>query len=219
MFHAKYYLAWDDSEQGADSDLDLWGTIDAVLDTSVVPVRLTVTTTAVAEGTVGSQLFGFTVEGTTQDGFHAYSGIEGAQYTDPSGVPGCTGCRALSESGGQRSAQSHIFVVGQSNGRFTASPLFYAARWGGFDDSDGDDRPSERTEWDVRDAFGVMTENSDDDGLAAGDGIPDNCFAREPGALARGLRAELQRRVGALDAVQVLAAEQRDGDLFGQTSY
>ena len=72
-----------------------WGTLDYVVDTTVTPATVTITTHAVAMATANGQLFGFVTGGTTEDGFHAYSGILGANHTDGHpGVPGCSNCRA-----------------------------------------------------------------------------------------------------------------------------
>ncbi len=37
--------------------------------------------------------FGYVISGTTKDGFHVHSGIEGFSYTDPTGVLGCSSCQ------------------------------------------------------------------------------------------------------------------------------
>lgn len=182
-YHAKYLLVWDDTEQGADFDQDMWGTLEYALDTNVNPPTLRVTSHAVRESTATAQLFGFVVQGTTQDGFHAYSGIDGAHYfanagVDASGVPGCNGCRAANESTGQRGPRSHVFTIGAGAATALQPPLFYASKWGGFDDQDGDGQPLLLAEWDARDQLGEP----------ASDGIPDTYF---PLRAASGLRAAL----------------------------
>jgi type IV pilus assembly protein PilY1 len=48
-----------------------------------------------------SQGFGYTISGTTQDGPHFHSGIDGFNYTDPTGVLGCTNCQVLTAGTGQ----------------------------------------------------------------------------------------------------------------------
>ncbi|CAM9934288.1 unnamed protein product, partial [Phaeothamnion confervicola] len=132
------------------------------------------------QSTVNAQLFAFIISGTTQNGFHAYSGILGANFTDASGVPGCTNCRALSETGGQRGAQSHSFTVSNSTtADLLEDPLYYAAKWGGFTDENDNDKPdndADNKEWDVRDASGSE--------VVGGDGVPDNFFfVSNPAAL------------------------------------
>ena len=177
IFHGKFYINWEDSEQGGDFDQDMWGTLDYVVNTRVSPAKVTITTKAVAQSTANAQLFGFIVSGTTQNGFHAYSGILGANFTDASGVLGCTNCRALSEIGGQRGAQSHTFTVSNSTtADLLEDPLYYAAKWGGFTDEDGNKKPNLDKEWDIRDATGAK--------VTGGDGVPDNFFfVSNPAAL------------------------------------
>ncbi|MDZ7737242.1 MAG: hypothetical protein U5P41_15015 [Gammaproteobacteria bacterium] len=80
VYDAKYYINWEDSEQGGDFDQDMWGILTYRLDTTVNPATLEIATDAIAESTVNGQLFGFITNGTTEDGFHAYSGIESANY-------------------------------------------------------------------------------------------------------------------------------------------
>ncbi|MGE3773133.1 MAG: hypothetical protein AB7I32_09430, partial [Gammaproteobacteria bacterium] len=152
IFSGLFYVAWEDSEQGGDYDQDMWGTIEYRLDTNAANEQLTVTTTAVTQSTSIAQLFGFITSGTTRDGFHAYSGILGANYTDPAGVRGCTNCRAISEGGTgvQTGAQSATFTLSTTGAAaLLESPLYYAAKWGGFNDSDDNQRPDFDSEWDV----------------------------------------------------------------------
>lgn len=151
-FYAKLYVSQDDSEQGADFDQDVWGTLEYRVDTNLSPATVRIITKAVADSTVIGQLFGFVIKGTTQDGFHAFSGNDGGNYfatvgVDPTGVPGCNNCRALSESGGQRGPQAHIFTVNPANLEDgLKSPLHYATKWGGFNDEDCGATPNQTSE-------------------------------------------------------------------------
>ncbi len=216
IFSGKFYINWEDSEQGGDYDQDMWGTLEYRLDTTVSPAQLRVTTTAVAQSTSIGQLFGFVISGSTKDGFHAYSGIQGANFTDASGVLGCNNCRALSESGGQRGAQSYTFDVSATpSADLLESPLYYAAKWGGFDDSDDDDTPNVQSEWDSRD--------TDGNEVAGGDGIPDNFyFVTNPGALEASLTTIFNRileRVASGTAASVLANSQLGTGALFQALY
>ncbi len=142
LFHGKFLIAWDDSEQGGDFDQDLWGMLDYVVDTTVTPAKITITTTTIADSTVNAQLFGFVIAGTTKDGFHAYSGIESANFTDPTGVPGCSNCQVLTAVSGQRGPQSYTFTVSNNaQAGMLKSPLYYAAKAGGSSDTDADGIP------------------------------------------------------------------------------
>jgi len=195
-FEASYYVNWEDSEQGGDYDQDMWGTIDYILDQSNDTIEIT--TTTFEQSTFRGQLFGFVTNGTTTDGFHAYSGIQGANSADASippvaGVPGCTNCRAISETGpdptvqnGQQGPQSHTFDLAASTVGTLESPLYYAAKYGGFEErldliTDPTnptgpqilepvtltDQPDEIQEWDSVDNV---------TGLDGSDGLPDNFF-------------------------------------------
>lgn len=214
IYHGKYYINWEDSEQGGDYDQDMWGVLDYVVNTNVSPATVTITTNAIAESTGNGQLFGFVISGSTQDGFHAYSGIAGGNFTDPiAGIPGCSNCRALSEGGGQSGPQSHTFTVAASGAAgLLENPLFYAAKWGGFNDSDDDDTPNLRQEWDVRDQNGQFTADLDGDSLPDGDGVPDNYFfVSNPSALEDALQAVFDiiiERVSSGTAAAVVANDQ-----------
>ncbi len=198
-FSASYYVNWEDSEQGGDYDQDVWGLIDYVLDESANTI--TITTTVFGESTVNPQLFGFVTNGTTTDGFHAYSGIENADFVSPfaaEGVPGCENCNSLYSNnnpvnaGGQQGPQSHTFSISPSTAGVLESPLYYAAKYGGFEENlaEGetvtvDDMPDELDEWD-------NTNNTT--GLDGADGLPDNFFfVINPENLFNSLEASLNK--------------------------
>lgn len=161
------YVNWEDSEQGGDYDQDMWGLIRYCM-TSVAngcgagtaANTITVSTDAIAESTNQPQGFGYTTSGTTQDGAHFHSGIEGFNYTDPTGVLGCTNCQLSA------AATSVTYTLGSSVAKALEDPLYYAAKWGGFTDVNGNGTIDSDTEWDTLNA----------DGSAGSDGIPDNYF-------------------------------------------
>lgn len=182
---AKFYVNWEDSEQGGDHDQDVWGTLEYEVTSS----QITITTEVVAESTSTEQLFGYIISGTTKDGFHAHSGIQGANFTDPTGVLGCTNCRPSPGGGngagnGQFGPQSVTYKLGDAQAELLQPPLFYAAKYGGFFDRDssgdaGFNLPDKQEEWDQFDTNGV----------ANPDGIPDNYFpVSNPAALEDALR-------------------------------
>ena len=152
-----FYVNWEDSEQGGDYDQDMSGVLTYQIDKD----SITVTTNVFAESTPYKMGFGFVISGTTQDGFHAYSGIEGFSWTNPTGATGCSSCQRSD------SAESYTFDLGSNTAELLEQPLYYAAKWGGFSDSDGDGTPNLVPEWDRKD-------NST--GAFAPDGIPDNYF-------------------------------------------
>ncbi len=224
IFHGKFMIVWEDSEEGGDFDQDGWGTLDYVVNTNVNPAKVTITTKAVAQSSVNGQLFGFIISGTTQNGFHAYSGTLGGNYADASGVRGCANCRALSETGGQQGAQSYTFTVSNTaTADLLENPLFYAAKWGGFIDSDGNDKPNLQKEWDTRDSHGRPTADSNGDGIPDGDGVPDNYFfVSNPSALEDALTAVFDiiiERVSSGSAAAVVANDQEGVGAVFQAVY
>lgn len=188
-FNASYYVNWEVSEQGGDYDQDVWGLIDYELDENADTIEIT--TTVFARSTGGSALFGFVTNGTTTDGFHAYSGVNEVDFDSPfnigpDAVPGCDDCEALFRStrggsdplnvnGRQQGPQSHTFTLSDSSSvGVLESPLFYAAKYGGFTENldDGEtisltDAPDEESEYDVA---------NNTPGLTGPDGLPDNFF-------------------------------------------
>ncbi|ROR34993.1 pilus assembly protein [Inmirania thermothiophila] len=168
----KLYVNWEDSEQGGDYDQDMWGIIEYVLDADAGTAgQLTVTTDAIAESTIYEMGFGYVLSGTTQDGFHAHSGIEGYSYTDPTGVAGCSNCQV---GDGPTSVTYDLSPAG-SGAALLEDPLWYAAKWGGFQDRNGNDIPDLVAEWDQVDNL---------TGIKTPDGVPDNYFfAANPGQI------------------------------------
>ena len=161
----KVYVNWEDSEQGGDYDQDMWGTLEWTLNTTTR--KLTVTTNAVSASTANPQGFGYSVSGTTRDGPHFHSGIYGFNYTDPTGVLGCSNCN-LTGSGGQTGPQTVVYDLSNAPPAGTLKdPMWYMAKYGGFTDSNNNNRPDVQNEWDR-----VTNHN----GAATPDGEPDNYF-------------------------------------------
>lgn len=134
----KLYVNWEDSEQGSDYDQDMWGIIEyAVSATNVV-----ITTNVIAESTPSALGFGYVISGTTNDGFHVHSGIEG--FTSASGVTTIKACDSGCQVGDD--ATSSTFVVGTSSAKSLEQPLHFAAKWGGYSDEDADDIASSDNE-------------------------------------------------------------------------
>lgn len=113
----RMYVNWEDTEHGGDYDQDMWGTIDYEITSSAV----TVTTNVVASSTPNVMGFGYTISGTDNDGFHVQSGIGGYTYGD------CSNCNESD------AAEPKTFVIGDSSGSLLKPPLYYAAKWGGYE--------------------------------------------------------------------------------------
>jgi type IV pilus assembly protein PilY1 len=192
-----FYVNWEDSEAGGDFDQDMWGTIDYSVDTATNKITVTTDVHAkstphtmgfgyVIAGTVG------------QDGFHAHSGINNFKYpnrigpdgvaqTDATGVPGCPNAENPDFCGAPASVvgfgpdldapppagmpippTSHTYTIGNEIAGILELPLFYAAKWGSFDDKNGNDLPDLQEEWDEKNNFDP-TDNTPD-------GLPDKYF-------------------------------------------
>ena len=151
-------VVWEDSEQGGDYDQDMAGTIKY----DITPTSITITTNVLAESTGFEMGFGYIIGGTTKDGFHVHSGIEDFNYSDPDILlADCSTCNV----GDTATAQA--YTIGISTGKLLKDPLFYAAKWGGFTDLDGDDEPSNTLEFDS-----IINST----GAIGSDSIPDNYF-------------------------------------------
>lgn len=184
------YLNWEDSEQGGDYDQDVWGTLSYCMQTGADTTTcgatqgantVSVTTQALVQSTANGQGFGYVISGTSKDGPHFHSGIIGYSYTDPANITvtrnsGTTG-NAPNASGGCNSCQvgdsptTATYALSASTvGTPLKDPLWYAAKYGGFKDSDtsgtGFNLPDKTAEWDVLKA----------DGTTGSDGSPDNYF-------------------------------------------
>jgi type IV pilus assembly protein PilY1 len=142
----KVYVNWETGEQGGDYDMDVQGILRYEVNAATVKV-----TTDVFAGATGAAMgFGYIINGTTQDGFHAHSGHSGGTpssgylYTDPSGANGCA-----SKCSSGDAATTNTYTIGTSSAQTLQLPLWYAAKWGGFNDSNGNNIPDLTSEWDA----------------------------------------------------------------------
>jgi type IV pilus assembly protein PilY1 len=185
----KIYLNWEDSEQGGDYDQDMWGILTYCMQTGTDTTTcaanggqansISITTKAIAESTGQPQGFGYIISGTSKDGPHFHSGIEGFIYTD-STTPSVTlvgggAAPKVNTSGGcqdcqvNETATTAVYSLSSTApGSPLKDPLWYAAKYGGFKDLNADNLPNgtANAEWDVLKA----------DGTTGSDGDPDNYF-------------------------------------------
>ncbi len=151
-----FYVNWEDSEQGGDYDQDMNGVIRFELTSTTIDV----TTDVFADSTPYRMGFGFVISGTTEDGFHSISGIEGY-----SGY-GCTSC-STGDAAQTKSFTLGASTVGSSEVGLLEQPLYYASKWGGFHDTNESGDPDIESEWDSKNNV---------TGALGADGIPDNYF-------------------------------------------
>lgn len=200
----KFLAIWEDSLQGNDYDLDAGGTYEYEITNSQIKI-----TTAVTLENLGYSIgHGYVISGTTQDGLHIHSGTNNFNYTDPTGVQGCVNCNGYIDGG---TSSTVTYSIGNSSGRFLEDPLWYAAKWGGFIDKNGDKKPGpDVTEWDSK---------NNKTGALGSDGIPDNYFyASHPQQLEDSLRstfdAILERTSSGTAAAVVSSNVRGEGALF-----
>jgi type IV pilus assembly protein PilY1 len=73
-----FYWNHEDSEQGGDYDQDMWGRVQYLISGNTVAV----TTDVISQSTPYKFGFGYAISGTTKDGPHFHSGINGFSYSD-----------------------------------------------------------------------------------------------------------------------------------------
>jgi Tfp pilus tip-associated adhesin PilY1 len=218
----KYYINYEVSEMGGDFDQDMWGTLTYYLDAGAG--TLSVTTQVHAQSSGGLMGFGYVISGTNDDGFHAHSGINGFSYTEivavNPGSPDCSdsnGCNCTSTTGAHSAcnssdsgASTKTYTLGTSTASLLEDPLWYAAKYGGFSDSNNNNLPDLTSEWDSE---------INSTGESGSDGIPDNYFyATDPreleDALTRVLDAILDRTSSGTSAAVVSSNIEGEGALY-----
>lgn len=207
----KLYVNWEDSEQGGDFDQDMWG----IIEYEVTADEVDVTTQVIAQSTGDPMGFGYVIGGTKTDGFHVHSGVNGFFYESayPELFDGCgnadgtrCNCRVGDGFGGtagacnysHRDAQARTqsYEVGDS-AELLQSPLYYAAKWGGF-------------------AEGVELED-----VKEGD-VNSHHFATDPKKLEDGLRqlfGQVEARVGSAASVATNSTNLTEGSFVFQARF
>jgi type IV pilus assembly protein PilY1 len=149
-----FYWNQEDSEQGGDYDQDMWGRVQYDLSGN----NITVTTDVVAKSTPYLFGFGYAISGTSKDGPHFHSGINGFTFTDVTGVTSCSGS-GCNVSDAPTSVTYSVSAA--TTDTVLKDPLWYAAKYGGFNDippailpTNYIPTPDQTIEWDVRNANG-----------------------------------------------------------------
>lgn len=200
----KFEILWEDSNQGGDYDQDVRGTIEY----SVTGSTLTITTQVTSASTAHAQGFGYTISGTDKDGAHFHSGIYGFKYSDSASSACASECNDSTSSNSAGPVTTATYTISNGSGaKALEDPMFYAAKWGGFDATDSVTTPSSTTSWD-------KLNNST--GAAGADGLPDNYFyVTNPGILEASLDRALS---GISDTTAGSAASASTGTLQTGTS-
>lgn len=211
----KFLIVWEDSEQGGDYDSDVSG----ILRYEVVGSKLYVYTRVFNAATANPQGFGYTISGTTRDGAHFHSGILGYTRADAGMVVtqsdgtahanivngGCDNCQV-----NQPESRAE-YDFGTTAAQRLEDPLWYAAKWGGFNKVEEVTSPvsipkkfyqkptTDKINWDVKKL----------DGTSGADGVPDSYFlAIRPSELEKSLRAAFNAIVSASNTAPAVASAQ-----------
>ncbi|WP_424192333.1 pilus assembly protein [Ampullimonas aquatilis] len=202
----KFLVQWEDSEQGGDYDQDVWGYIEY----AIVGTTLNVTTYTAGAATSNPQGFGYILSGTAGgvgDGPHFHSGIIGFNYNDPAPPLAVTPVTHINASGGcincqvQQPPTTASYNIEGTGSSTLKDPLWYSAKYGGFTDSNADNRPNtnystvdfSNSTYDYKNdaiyaAANKEWDAKDGNGNASADGIPDSYFyAINPAQLEKSL--------------------------------
>lgn len=190
----KFRINFEDVEQGADHDMDAIA-IYTVKETADGEVEITLDSTYAAGDII--QHMGYVISGVENAG--TYLEVRDKDTGDtadvdyfldtPSGVlPGETG---WDDNNALPLTATRTFTPsGAAGANLLKNPLWYAAKWGGFQDGDGDDLPDD-PEWD-----------------ADGDGDPDNYFlVTNAGQLGEQLEAAFQEILARVSSASSVALE------------
>lgn len=184
-----FTIAWEDSTWGNDYDMDAVQRLGYCVGASCTTFKMVCPSTSSANATIGpysdpgtgkirvatcvlgasigfSMTLGYTVTGTTADGVSFPILQNSAFYNVGSVLTSAT------------PANQVIFTTGTSAAKQLKNPLWYAAKYGGFEETNpdvGTPNPNLLQEWDIQNNF---------TGVGGSDGEPDNYFnVRNPANL------------------------------------
>jgi len=206
----KLFVSWEVGSAGGDYDQDMWGTIEYTINDNTN--TFSVTTQVFAQSSGGHMALAYILEGTTDDGFHAHSGINGFDWTDTSDIGSdCSDADGCYLGDG---ASTKTYTLGTSSASQLKDPLWYASKWGAFVDSNSNNIPDLVSEWD-REINATGQDGSD--------GIPDSYFyASNPNELEASLSRvfnEILQRVSSGTAAAVVSNNVRGEGLLYQAFY
>ncbi len=201
-YFARFRINYEDTEQGSDHDMDAIAqyTVQRNADDT-----LTVSVRPIYQGGGIRQRMGYVISGTQEDGVYLEVQDEddetpyflntppgrAPRYCDANPVP--ADCRRLPYLGGPTGMNeaTRVFRPGSSPAAaFLKDPLWYAAKWGGFTDRNGNGEPDLPLEWD-----------------ADGDGVPDALLpVQNPLRLQQALRKALNTIVARSSSASGLAS-------------
>ncbi|HHL39368.1 MAG TPA: pilus assembly protein PilY [Deltaproteobacteria bacterium] len=193
----KFRVNFEDVEQGADHDMDAIAKYEYSVSGNNVTV--TVDSSVYASGCI-DQVLGFVISGTTEDGVYLP-----VRDQDSGSADGDTPSTVSS----MPMTWSKTFTASSSSSSATLlkDPLWYAAKWGGFEDQNDNNIPDLDAEWD-----------------SDGDGTPDTYFlVTNPLKLEQQLTAvfaEILKRSASGTSVSILATSaEGEGALYQSYFY
>lgn len=183
----EFFMNYENAPAGADHDSDFKGYLRYIVSGSTIKVIMHETGSS-----AGSTMhMGYVIDGVTDSGTHylvsnrnvnsnTQQGDGFYTFTKANIDTGCQGAGFAADPATVANEQCHYtasgadrylrgvktHTAGTSTTGLLKSPLWYAAKWGGFRDSDGNNTPNLISEWDRKNTRGQSTP----------DGIPDNYF-------------------------------------------
>jgi len=202
-----YRVAYEDEEQGAENDMDAIATYNYTV--SGNQVEMTVESTTAGGNYI--QHIGYAVLGTSADGVY----LTVRDYDTPIDrdldyvldvPPGKTPGNGWNDGAPLPLISTNNFTAdAASSAEQLESPLWYAAKWGGFKDLN-DDGIAQKSEWD-----------------ANNDGTPDNFFSvTNPSQMQETLRqvfTQITKKAGGGASIAVTGGALNDGDKIYQSSF
>ncbi len=214
-YFARFRINFEDVEQGADHDMDAIVVYEVAVESNG-SVRVKLTPEYQAGGIYHSM--GYIISGTTKDGVYLVVRDESAApsyylnvpdgrdpgYCDASPMP--ASCGTLPYTANPVQSSERFFSAGNTSASLLKDPLWYAAKWGGFTDRNGNNTPDLPLEWD-----------------GDGDGVPDTYFlVQNPLKLKEALKKSFDsivERSASAGNITSNGQEIRGGDRVFQSSF
>jgi type IV pilus assembly protein PilY1 len=139
--YGEYLVNWEYDAHLTDFDQDVMGIIKYTLtkNSGAGNDTISVTTRIIGDNTSRDVGFGYVISGVTNEGFYSPSALNG--YSNcPSFGGSQSNCKGLDVDATQN------FTLANTTAATLKQPLFYAAKWGGFIDENGNKKP-DQGEW------------------------------------------------------------------------
>ncbi|TDX97923.1 pilus assembly protein [Thiohalophilus thiocyanatoxydans] len=191
LTNATARITWEDSTWGNDYDMD--GVQDLRFSYDPSTQELTVTVESKQAEADHALRWGYAISGSDNDGLTYPLLRPGKDNYDHIGTADVRTCATASDC-------QATYSPGNTSTQLLEDPLWYAAKWGGFNDLNDNNRPDLTSEWDQK---------NNRTGERDPDGIPDNYFlATNPNELEKrldGVFNDLLKRLSAGSAAAVIA--------------